>query len=559
MKRGAIVIMVIGFVLLLVFACAGGDDWAPPDNSPDSGSYWECFGANDCQPGQYCNEFHRCIWASTPDGDGDIDADGDADGDTEPYVPPEVEYDFGPPASGFRYVYIALTDLDSVARVDSETLDVVSIPVGDRPMQLSTVNGQDLAVVLNRGSNSISIIRTEEGEDEVTTLRTPPRMNRLVVSPGGGAALAYFEMDNPQDTDVGSFQDMAVVRLQEGREESVQISVGFRPRRIFFSTDDSQAYVVTEDGVSIVDLEGAEDGFTAPTFRLTNDPFGEGIPTEVVVSPDGSWAFARWEGQPFIRALDLDSGDLIDTPLPGSPTDIDLTSDGSRLLMVVRDVSLLALMEVPGSIGDESALRLIDCAPLTVGSAVITPDDQQVLVFTNALNQEAIALVDLEGGEVEIAMLRKGIRAVALSPDGLSALVMHNRIPGDPEPTDDFETQLDRRSGFSLIDLESLFIKLQLTESDPGRFTFFPDSSAAYVIVADRSANLREINRIDLESFVVEALDVGSFPIEVGPVPGTHRIYVSQDHPMGRLSFIDVESGEMRTVTGFELNSQIIE
>ena len=48
-------------------------------------------------------------------------------------------------------------------------------------------------------------------------------------------------------------------------------------------------------------------------------------------------------------------------------------------------------------------------------------------------------------------------------------------------------------------------------------------------------------------------------PLEIGSVPGTDRVYVSQDHAMGRLSFINVDNGEVRTVTGFELNSQVIE
>ncbi len=27
----------------------------------DAGTTWECYSANDCTPGQYCNEFHRCV------------------------------------------------------------------------------------------------------------------------------------------------------------------------------------------------------------------------------------------------------------------------------------------------------------------------------------------------------------------------------------------------------------------------------------------------------------------------------------------------------------------
>jgi hypothetical protein len=48
----------------------------------------------------------------------------------------------------------------------------------------------------------------------------------------------------------------------------------------------------------------------------------------------------------------------------------------------------------------------------------------------------------------------------------------------------------------------------------------------------------------------------------MGPVPaveGTsqHRVFISQAHPGGRISVIDLKDGMMRTVTGFTLNSEI--
>ena len=148
---------------------------------------------------------------------------------------------------------------------------------------------------------------------------------------------------------------------------------------------------------------------------------------------------------------------------------------------------------------------------------------------------------------------------MALAPDGTAALVLHNKIPGDPGPLDDMQTQLDKRYGFSLVDLESLFVKLQITESDPGAFAFSPDERAAYLILADLDTGQRDIAVLDLGSFIVGSLQVGSHPVEIGPVAATNRIYVSQEHPLGRVSFIDVPTAQLRTVTGFQLNSQVIE
>jgi hypothetical protein len=42
-------------------------------------------------------------------------------------------------------------------------------------------------------------------------------------------------------------------------------------------------------------------------------------------------------------------------------------------------------------------------------------------------------------------------------------------------------------------------------------------------------------------------------------VPATAQIYVAQDHPLGRMTFVDTQSFRTRTLTGYGLNSQIIE
>lgn len=81
----------------------------------------------------------------------------------------------------------------------------------------------------------------------------------------------------------------------------------------------------------------------------------------------------------------------------------------------------------------------------------------------------------------------------------------------------------------------------------------------AYVIVADPQTGLREVAVLDLTSFIVDAVTLGSHPSQIGTVVGTDRIYVSQEHALGRVSFIDVATGQLRTVTGFQLNSQVIE
>jgi hypothetical protein len=56
-----------------------------------------------------------------------------------------------------------------------------------------------------------------------------------------------------------------------------------------------------------------------------------------------------------------------------------------------------------------------------------------------------------------------------------------------------------------------------------------------------------------------ERYALASPPIAVGVVPGARRAFIAQQHPEGRLTFIDLESGVARTLTGFELSSRVVD
>jgi hypothetical protein len=59
-------------------------------------------------------------------------------------------------------------------------------------------------------------------------------------------------------------------------------------------------------------------------------------------------------------------------------------------------------------------------------------------------------------------------------------------------------------------------------------------------------------------SLKFDAFPLASPPIAVGIVPEAKRGFVAQKHPDGRITFIHLETGEVRTLTGFELASQVV-
>jgi hypothetical protein len=80
-------------------------------------------------------------------------------------------------------------------------------------------------------------------------------------------------------------------------------------------------------------------------------------------------------------------------------------------------------------------------------------------------------------------------------------------------------------------------------------------------VVAERDDTMRVFGAYLVRSQTqqVDRYDLSSPPISVGAVVGAKRAYIAQEHPEGRLTFIDLDTGLARTLTGFELGARVID
>lgn len=542
-------IRLLGLVLLLAASGCGADDASGLEPSPksDAGSAGQpCLGANDCEKGQVCNAFGLCAWPP-PSGDGGVDA-----------PPPEKERVPEPPAIGKRYVYAAVPAEDLVARIDSQTLKVQSINVGSDPGALRTIAGQDVAVVLNRGDATASILRVQsDGSDAITTLPTIEGANRLHIAPDGRHAVVRVDLEGASGIGA-TLQEVTVLGLQSGQERAVDLAVGFRPLDVQFSQDGAQAFVISEGSISVIALATVKGGALLPTVALRTDPLTESPPEEVQVTADGKLALARLPQRALLRTIDLTSKAITDLVLPAVPTDIDLQPDGKQALVVLRDSQQLALIDLSDAQVLPADVTLL-ALPQPAGQVVLTPDGKTAFLFSNALETKILQRLDLASRTLTALALQKGVREVHAAPDGKTVLVVHNKQPGEAKLSDPLDVYIDRRHGYSLVDLDSGFVKLQLTDAAPGPVAFASDGSSAYLTLSDPMAGVRALDAIDLRGFLVHQSGLGSPPVAVGVVPATGQVYVAQSHPLGRVTFIDTKTGKRRTLTGFALDSQVIE
>ncbi len=496
-------------------------------------------------------------------------------------LPPEVEERraFETPQAGARFVYVANPRRDNVAVIDSQTLAITSIEAGDGPTYLATVPGRDEALVINVNASTATLLRTTTAGTTTVQLPVVGGANAIAIAPGGHYAVVYLDTTRPNSgVPAGSFQEIAVLRLDPGMERGLLLSVGFRPVDVTFSADGETGFVITEDGVSILrfaSLTGPalvptvsfyDDSIVAPTDGGVADGGVVGIPRDaraedVSVTRDGRYAIARFAASSLVRVVDLVARTVQTVDLGSQVTDLDVSPDGTFALAALRDQSRVLRVPIPAGFTDASARRSIDLPGEVVGSITLTPDGTRALVYSTAAMTERATLLDLAGGTApSVLRLRKTVRAVAFAPDGRSALIVHGRTEGDPMgPGLDLEAQIDRSYGYSLLDVGERFIRLQLTSAEVGPFALVPGGTHAFVLLRDDARGVSKVQRITLGSFTVQDLALGSPPRSVGAVPTTERAFIGQEHPEGRITFIDWNTGAQQSITGFELNSRIVE
>jgi hypothetical protein len=508
-----------------------------------------------------------------------------------PVLPPEVEtnIDFEQPQASERFVYAANPEAGTVSIIDAETQAIQTHETGDHPKFLRTLAGTDDAIVLNVGSDDATILRSPATTAKTSNVSVVHGANAIGVAPDGKHAVVYFDSGaNGGAAPTGSvLQDVTVIVLADGEDKAIGMTIGFRPRDVSFSSDGKNAYVVTDDGISILDFTRIEKEGTGIARLVTLGSDIDQKALDVSVTPDGRYALAREPGKSAIRLVDLDSGAIREVDLkdldyelgPGAPlpdedvdagaekpgprtadiSDLDLAPDGKFALAAVRDHNAVVRIAVPGGFEKPSTIEMYTIPKEIVGSISIAPQSDRALIYTTAVDAKRLTELPLSGDEdYKTLALRKAVQAVAFAPDGDTALVIHKKTAGDPnEPGIADDVQIDRSFGYSVVRIESGAVKLQVTPVAPAAFNMVPDGSFLFLMLRNDGAGVREVQKVEAKSFLTQTITLGSPPVSLGSVPKSKRMFVNQEHPDGRITFIDWETNETRTVTGFELNSRI--
>lgn len=497
-----------------------------------------------------------------PNGEAGSGGSGQAGGSAEQDagLPPEqeVESAYESPVATGRFVWIANPASGRVAFVDAVTLEVRTTEAGNGPSHLAGVPhpSQDVAIVINEVSSDATVLRaTAQGTIDSVTVPIAQQSNAWSVSHGGRWAIAWTDARLTQNTNAAQgFQDITVLDLAEGTENATRLSVGYRPVALHFSADDTHAYAVTQDGVSVVELQAPGGPATTKIVPISEDALEDPGSRDVAITPDGSFALVRRDGSDSVSVIALADGARTEVVLEGAVTDLDLSPDGTRAIAVVRDKGQVVLLPIPGIVQDPESFETVTVENVVVGSVSMASDSKVALLYSNATDQERVASLryDTTPAMSEALKLHAPVLAVFLAPSGASSIVLHKAIDDGSGST--------FAGAFSVLNLApKLPAKIVGMVAPPMAVAVTPSGDHAVLAERDDVARVYGAYLVRMGNQQVDRYELGSPPIAVGALVQAKRAFVAQEHPEGRLTFVDLDTGLARTLTGFELGARVVD
>lgn len=479
-----------------------------------------------------------------------VDASG-----ADTYVPPEkeVESSYRSPVATGQYVWVANPSSGRVAYVDATSLEVHTVAAGNGPTFMAAVPTaiDDVAVAINVYSSDATILR-KKASSALTALNVPVHdgANALVPSSQGRWLIAWSDYRQIAKPDpLQGFQDITTIDLTEGAEGSRRIAVGYRPVAVSFSADEAQAFAVSQDGISVIDMNAAGGPSAAKLVPITADPLGDNGSRDVTITPDGGYALVRRDGNSAITVVTLGDGTLTDVELPGECTDLDVSPDGTRAVAVVRGLNLVAILSIPAIVSEPSVYEVVSVDSATVGSVSIASEAAMGLLYTNAIAENRITALwyDSTPATVQTLKLHAPVLAAFLSASGTHAIAVHQPLSGVA-------------GAFSALSVAPMLpAKIVTAKATISAVAITPDGSRAILAERGDPTKVHGSYLVRGATQQVDRYELSSPPIAVGALLAANRGYIAQEHPEGRITFLDLDTGLARTLTGFELAARVVD
>jgi DNA-binding beta-propeller fold protein YncE len=470
-------------------------------------------------------------------------------------VPPEKELEesFLAPVVTGKYVFSANPKSGRVAVINAETYGVRLFNAGFGPKFLTAIPGGGGAIVINELSHDTT--RFAVSGDDVTvssvSLKVHADANAWATSPDGRFAIAWTrtEADQKLDPTAGS-QTITVLDLEH--DDSRALSVGFHPTQVVVDDKSERAFVVSDDGVSVVKLGDTSE--VSLLAHVSEDPLEEPAARDVSITPDGAFAVVRLEGSTKLRIVDLSKDDAISAYDLGAPiADVDLSKDGKLALAAVPGIDQVVIVPMPPT-GDAESFERVTIPGEITSSIALSDQSELALLYQNGADNSHLTVLDLREGmqrALNTVDLKGPVSAAFAAPGAASAIVFQKPIVGS--------AKAGLFSGVPTLQQRSA--KIVGTDAVPSALAFDKSGKYALVTVGNDKSSVHGVYRVVLDTMQQDFFTLASPPATAatGIVEEAQRGFVAQTHPEGRITFIDLETAHAHTITGFELAARILQ
>ena len=508
---------------------------------------------------------------------------GNSGGGGGPPLPPEMELEssYEVPVATGHFIWVANPISGRVAYVDAASLQVRTVEAGNAPTTLAPIPGADDAViVLNALSDDATILRVAVKDGTLTRDRiagVAHGANAVTVSADGRWAIAWTDARRVEGVmPFQGFQDITVMDLRtpQSAKPKVILSVGFRPAAVTFAADGTRAFAVTADGITIIDLAAPSGPVAARHIPVVDTGDGDSA-ADISITPDGRLAVVRREGRASFGIVDLGTGEEQTVPAASPVTDVDLTDDGARVVAVAREAAEVIVLPLGANPPSPAAAIRLVIRGETIGSVVLAPGGGTALLYSNAVAVERLTVLTLGTTPTyRVVRVHAPVLSAFASAGGKSAVVLHAAMPasaatkydggvadgGAADATGGAPPALIAANAFSLVPLDAdLPARIAPTDARPQSVAISPGADRVLVTVRDDAKKVYGVYMGLFPTLEVQHFPLASPPLTVGVVAAAETGYVAQKHPEGRITFVTLQTGEARTLTGFELGARVVD
>jgi len=265
---------------------------------------------------------------------------------------------------------------------------------------------------------------------------------------------------------------------------------------------------------------------------------------DISLDAERNFALVRREGQNTVTLVSLVDGQTTSATLDAPITDLDVFASGQSAVASLGGVSHAVTLSLP-----TLQAAPIDLGSAPAGSVSLSPSGGAALFYSNATEDARLARVTLSDGARQIFVLQAPVLAAFFTGDEAHGIVLHHALQGS-----------SKAGAFSLVPLSTeLPAKIVGTDAPVTQVVTGLNGRRALVIERDDAKKIYGATLAEFPSLKTTRIALPSAPTSAGVLNSGAYAYIGQAYADGRMTFIDLETGNARTLTGFELAARIVD